>query len=198
MHASTVEQFSVPVMRDSHACRESTMRVIPREPNPRKVALGAQSARPQYLDRGTRPSSAHSRPSPARSALARPSSGARAVLAGAEERKFQMNEKARDDETDRRRLALHSVRAAFEKRGAGMADRVFASDTMITAASAAEAAEFEGQHAPRGSNKATMGSSQSAAPPACTASTANRAPQAPSHAPLLWIQGWPPALEGRL
>ena len=172
------------------------MRVIPREPNPRKVALGAQSARPQYLDRGTRPSSAHSRPSPARSALARPSSGARAVLAGAEERKFQMNEKARDDETDRRRLALHSVRAAFEKRGAGMADRVFASDTMITAASAAEAAEFEGQHAPRGSHKATMGSSQSAAPPACTASTANRAPQAPSHAPLLWIQGWPPALKG--
>lgn len=66
---------------------------------------------------------------------------------------------------------------------------------MIKLASAAEAAEFEGQHAPRGSNHATMGSSQSATPPASAASTAIRAPQALSHAPLLWIPRGPPALK---
>lgn len=178
-------------MRVGHACRESNYAC--REPNAKNFNL---SARPQYLDRGTRPPSAHSRPSPARAALARPSS-ARAVLAGAVERRFQMNENLRvqsDDKTDRRRLALHSVRAAFEKRRAGMADRV-AWDMMIKLASAAEAAEFEGQHAPRGSNHATMGSSQSATPPASAASTAIRAPQALSHAPLLWIPRGPPALK---
>ena len=186
-------------MRVGHSCRESNYAC--REPNAKNFNL---PARPQYLDRGTRPPSAHSRPSPARAALTTPSS-ARAVLAGAVERRFQMNENLRaqsDEKTDRRRLALHSVRAAFEKRRAGMADRVardtmikFARDTMIKLASAAEAAEFEGQHAPRGSNHATMGSSQSATPPASTASTAIRAPQALSHAPLLWIPRGPPALK---